>query len=29
MAVQKTGVPGAVVKDVGFLMKWIAARRGR
>jgi hypothetical protein len=29
MALQKLGVPGAVVKDVGFFMKWTAARRGR
>ena len=27
MAVQKLGVPGAVVKDVGFFMKWIHERR--
>jgi len=28
MVIQKMGVPGAVVKDVGYLMKWIAERRG-
>lgn len=27
MAIQKMGVPGAVVKDVGFFMKWAADRR--
>jgi len=27
MAVQKMGVPGAVVKDVGFFMKWVGERR--
>jgi hypothetical protein len=29
MAVQKLGVPGAIVKDVGFLIKWIAEKRER
>jgi hypothetical protein len=29
MAMQKLGVPGAVLKDVGFFMKWTAARRAR
>jgi hypothetical protein len=29
MALQKLGVPGAVVKDVGFFIKWTAARRSR
>jgi len=29
MALQKLGVPGAVVKDVGYFMKWTAARRAR
>ena len=27
MAMQKLGVPGAIVKDVGFFMKWIAECR--
>jgi len=27
IAVQKMGVPGAVVKDVGFFMKWVGERR--
>lgn len=27
MSVQKMGVPGAVVKDVGLFMKWVAQRR--
>ena len=27
MAVQKMGVPGAVVKDVGFFIKWVGERR--
>jgi len=27
MAVQKLGVPGAIVNDVGFFMKWIAEKR--
>ena len=30
MWVQKLGVPGAVVKDVGLFMKWVVGlRRGR
>jgi hypothetical protein len=29
MALQKLGVPGAVVKDVGFFIKWTTGRRGR
>ncbi len=27
LAVQKLGVPGAIVNDVGFFMKWIAEKR--
>jgi len=27
IAVQKLGVPGAIVNDVGFFMKWIAEKR--
>jgi hypothetical protein len=27
MPVQKMGVPGAIVKDVGYLMKWVGERR--
>ncbi len=27
MAIQKMGVPGAVVKDVGLFMKWVAGKR--
>lgn len=27
MVVQKLGVPGAIVKDVGLFMKWIAEKR--
>lgn len=27
MAVQKLGVPGAIVNDVGFFIKWIAEQR--
>ena len=27
MWMQKIGVPGAVVKDVGLLMKWVSGRR--
>lgn len=27
MWTQKLGVPGAIVKDVGFLIKWISQRR--
>lgn len=27
MSVQKMGVPGAIIKDVGFFMKWVADRR--
>lgn len=27
MAVQRLGVPKAIVKDVGFFMKWIAEKR--
>jgi len=29
MMLQKLGVPGAVVKDVGYFMKWTAEKRGR
>lgn len=29
MMLQKMGVPGAVVKDVGFFLKWTAERRNR
>ena len=27
MAIQKLGVPGAIVKDVGFFLSWAAKRR--
>lgn len=27
MAVQKLGVPGAIVNDVGFFIRWNAERR--
>lgn len=29
MSFQKMGVPGAIVKDVGFFMKWVAERRSQ
>jgi len=29
MMVQKMGVPGAVVKDVGYFMKWTSERRNQ
>ena len=29
LAVQKLGIPGAIVKDVGSFMKWMAERRKR
>lgn len=29
MGLQKLGVPGAVVKDVGYFVKWTGGRRAR
>ncbi len=29
MWMQKLGVPGAVIKDVGLVMKWLQERRGK
>lgn len=29
MMLQKMSVPGTIVKDVGFVMKWTAERRGK